>query len=182
VANEGASTRTGWACGTRKLTMWWWQERFLRAGVAGRLDCCGKTRRWHPAGAGRGPRANGCLDARFDWTVIGQCMARHRHRKSSASSTVRPSCPLASSFMPCSTTIPAHEHARCELGSPTPAPFYFTPVSCSHLLVDLRGRDQPLPRRAQPQTQILSLDRCSQSHHREGEIEDSKPLACASQE
>jgi len=92
LTREQARERVG-QCGTRKLTMWWWQERFLRAGVDGLL------RQDAPLASRRGPRANGCLDARFDWTVTGQCMVRHRHRNSSASSTAVPTGKLVHAML-----------------------------------------------------------------------------------
>ena len=130
----------------------------------------------------------------LDGTVIGQCMARHRHQEFirflNRIETAVPAGKLVHAIL---DNYAAHKHpkVRAWLARHPRWTFHFTPTSCSGAnavesfvasltrrrlqrgALPLAGRpasrDQPLPRRAQPQTQTVRLDRRSRPHHREGQ-------------
>jgi hypothetical protein len=129
----------------------------------------------------------------LDGSVIGQFMARHRHqdfiRFLNAVECAVPAGKLIHAIL---DNYVAHKHpkVRAWLTRHPRWTFHFTPASCSWVnavetffasLTRRRlqrgafhwpgrppGRDQPLPRRAQPASQAVRLDRRPRPHHRQG--------------
>jgi transposase len=141
----------------------------------------------------------------FDGTVIGQCMARHRHQEFirflNRIEAVVPAGKLIHAILD-NYAVHKHRKVRAWLARHPRWTFHFTPYllllgECGRDLLCLAhppaaatrrlplagrpaGGDQPLPRRAQPQTQALCLDSRPRPHHREGQSRVSsdgvKPL------
>src|SRR5215813_9283849 len=128
----------------------------------------------------------------LDGTVIGQCMARHRHQEFIRFlNRIEAAVPAGRLIHAILDNYAAHKHpkVRAWLARHPRWTFHFTPTSCSWASRRLfcyadppalaarrvpltrrpASRDQPLPRRAQPQTQTLRLDRRPRSHHRKGQ-------------
>ena len=129
----------------------------------------------------------------LDGSVIGQCMARHRHQEFirflNRIETAVPAGKLIHAILD-NYAVHKHPEVRAWLTRHTRRTFHFTPTSCSwanavegffatltrRALATRRlpfaaqppGRDQPLSRRAQPQTQTV-LDRRPRPHHRKGQ-------------
>ena len=127
----------------------------------------------------------------LDGTVIGRNMQRHRHQEFIRFlNAIDAEVPAGKAVHVILDNYAAHKHpkVRAWLDRHPRFTFHFTPTSCSWLnavegffakLVEaspqarrlpLRrrppGRHQPLPRRAQPATQTLHLDRRSRQNHR----------------
>ena len=126
----------------------------------------------------------------LDGTVIGQCMARHRHQEFIRFlNRIEAAVPAGKLVHAILDNYAAHKHpkVRAWLARHPRWTFHFTPTSCSwanavetffasltrwrlqrgafHSLVDLQAANQPLPRRAQPKTQTFRLDRRSRPRH-----------------
>jgi DDE superfamily endonuclease len=146
-----------------------------------------------------------------DGTVIGQCMARHRHQEFIRFlNRIEAAVPAGKLVHAILDNYAVHKHpkVRSWLVRHPRWTFHFTPTSClgqrgrklfrhadppalaARCLPLARrspGRDQPLPRRTQPPTQAVRVDRRSGSHHRKSQSRVStvgvRPLArrsCAS--
>ena len=130
----------------------------------------------------------------FDGTVIGQCMARHRHQEFIRFlNRIEAAVPAGKLIHAILDNYAAHKHpksarlarAASQVGVPFHPDFLLlgqcrrrlfrqadpSAIAARSLPFARRpaGRDQPLPRRAQPQTQTLRLDRRSRSHYRKGQ-------------
>jgi hypothetical protein len=143
----------------------------------------------------------------LDGTVIGQCMARHLHQEFIRFlNRIEATVPAGKLIHAILDNYAAHKHpkVRAWLARHPRWTFHFTPAFCSWAnavetffccahppplatwRLPLAGRpasrDQPLPRRAQPQTQTLRPDRRSRPHHRKGQTWVSSdrvgPLGC----
>jgi DDE superfamily endonuclease len=129
----------------------------------------------------------------FEGTVIGQCMARHRHQEFIRFlNRIEAAVPAGKLVHAILDNYAVHKHpkVRAWLARHPRWTFHFTPTSCSwanavegffatltrrrlqrgafRSLVDLQAGDQSLSRRTQPKTQTLPLDRRPRSHYRKG--------------
>ena len=126
----------------------------------------------------------------FDGTVIGQCMARHRHQEFIRFlNRIEAAVPAGRLIHAILDNYAAHKHPKVRawlvrhprwifhfvflgqsgrrlLCHTDPAPFTARRLPLARRPA---GRNQPLSRRAQPQTQTLCLDRRPQPHHRKGQ-------------
>ena len=130
----------------------------------------------------------------LDGSVIGQCMARHRHQEFIRFlNRVEAAVPAGKLIHAILDNYAAHKHpkVRAWLTRHPRWTFHFTPTSC--VLAERRrdllrhadppppaarrlplasrppGRHQPLPHRARPVPQTVHLDRRPQPHHRKGQ-------------
>ena len=130
----------------------------------------------------------------LDGSVIGQCMARHRHQEFIRFlNRVEAAVPAGKLIHAILDNYAAHKHpkVRAWLTRHPRWTFHFTPTSCSwlnavetffatltrrrlqrgafHSLVDLQAAINRYLDRAQPAPQALHLDRRPQPHHRKGQ-------------